>query len=78
MSAKSFEEAQSITQPVIYIGVERQEAKGFNKVVLIQENKDGLQTSENHVSGEVSVQMVNGVLKVYVKSLSLHELVRVL
>ena len=68
MSAKSFEEAQSITQPVIYIGVERQEAKGFNKVVLIQENKDGLQTSENHVSGEVSVQMVNGVLKVYVKS----------
>ena len=68
MSAKSFEEAQSITQPVIYVGVERQEAKGFNKVVLIQENKDGLQTSENHVSGEVSVQMVNGVLKVYVKN----------
>ncbi len=68
MSAKSFEEAQSRTQPVIYVGVERQEAKGFNKVILIQENKDGLQTSENHVSGDVSVQMVNGVLRVYVKS----------
>ena len=68
MSAKSFEEAQSTTQPVIYVGVERQEAKGFNKVVLIQENKDGLQTFENHISGDVSVQMVNGVLKVYVKS----------
>ena len=68
MSAKPFEEAQSTTQPVIYLGVERQEAKGFNKVVLIQENKDGLQTFENHLSGEVSVQMVNGVLRVYVKS----------
>ena len=66
--SKSFEEAQSITQPVIYVGVDRQEAKGFNKVVLIQENADGLQTSEIHVSGEVSVQMVNGVLKVYVKT----------
>lgn len=68
MSVKSFEEAQSITQPVIYVGVERQEAKGFNKVVLIQENKDGLQTTEHHMTGDVSVQMVNGVLKVYVKS----------
>tara|TARA_B100001029_G_C15033195_1_gene438416 strand:- start:764 stop:970 length:207 start_codon:yes stop_codon:yes gene_type:complete len=68
MSTKSFEEAQSITQPVIYVGVERQEAKGFNKVVLIQENKEGLQTTENHVSGDVSVQMVNGVLRIYVKS----------
>ena len=66
--AKTFEEAQRITQPVIYMGVNRQEAKGFNKVILIQENADGLQTSENHVSGDVSVQMVNGVLKVYVKS----------
>ncbi len=68
MSAKAFEEASEVTQPVIYVGVERQDAKGFNKVVLIQENKDGLKTSENHVSGEVSVQMVNGVLKVFVKS----------
>lgn len=68
MSVKSFEESQITTQPVIYVGVERQEAKGFDKVVLIKENKDGLQTSENHVSGEVSVQMVNGVLRVYVKS----------
>lgn len=65
---KSFEEAQEITQPVIYVGVDRQEAKGFNKVVLIQENKDGLQTTEHHITGDVSVQMVNGVLKVYVKS----------
>jgi hypothetical protein len=68
MSAKSFEEAQSTTQPVIYVGVERQEAKGFNKVVLIQENKEGLQTTEHHMTGDVSVQMVNGVLKVYVKN----------
>jgi hypothetical protein len=65
---KSFEEAQEITQPVIYVGVDRQEAKGFNKVVLIHEDKDGLQTTEHHLTGDVSVQMVNGVLKVYVKS----------
>mgnify|MGYP001474483969 FL=1 len=68
MSAKPFEETQRITQPVIYVGVERQEAKGFNKVVLIQEDKDGIQTTEHHMTGAVSVQMVNGVLKVYVKS----------
>ena len=68
MSVKSFEEVQSRTQPVIYVGVERQEAKGFNKVVLIQVNKDGIQTTEHHMTGDVSVQMVNGVLKVYVKS----------
>lgn len=65
---KTFEEAQSTTQPVIYVGVERQEAKGFHKVVLIHENKDGLQTSENHQTGEVSIQMTNGVLKVFVRS----------
>lgn len=65
---KSFEEVQSTTQPVIYVGVDRQEAKGFNKVVLIQEDKQGLQTIEHHMTGDVSVQMVNGVLKVYVKS----------
>jgi len=65
---KSFEKVVRTTQPVIYVGVERQEAKGFNKVVLIQENKDGLITFENHITGEVSIQMVNGVLKVYVKS----------
>jgi hypothetical protein len=64
---KSFEEAQEITQPVIYVGVDRQEAKGFNKVVLIHEDKDGVQTTEHHMTGDVSVQMVNGVLKVYVK-----------
>ena len=68
MSAKPFEETQRITQPVIYVGVERHEAKGFNKVVLIQEDKDGIQTTEHHMTGDVSVQMVNGVLKVYVKS----------
>ena len=63
---KSFEEAIEITQPVIYVGVDRQEAKGFNKVILIHENKEGLQTTEHHMIGEVSVQMANGVLKVYV------------
>jgi hypothetical protein len=65
---KTFEEAQNTTQPVIYVGVDRQEAKGFHKVVLIHENEDGLQTSENHQSGEVSIQMTNGVLKVFVRS----------
>ena len=65
---KSFEEAQETTQPVIYVGVDRQEAKGFNKVVLIHEDKDGLQTTEHHMMGDVSVQMVNGVLKVFVKT----------
>lgn len=65
---KSFEESQSITQPVIYVGTERQEAKGFHKAVLIHEDKDGLQTSENHLRGSVSIQMVNGVLNVYVIS----------
>ena len=65
---KTFEEAQNTTQPVIYVGVDRQEAKGFHKVVLIHENEDGLQTSENHQSGEVSIQMANGVLKVFVRS----------
>ena len=66
--AKSFEEAQSITQPIIYVGVDRQEAKGFNKVVLIHENKVGMNISETHLSGDVSIQMINGALKVYVKS----------
>lgn len=66
--AKSFEEAQEITQPVIYVGVDRQEARGFHKVVLIHEDNNGLQTSESHLSGDISVQMVNGVLKVFVKS----------
>tara|TARA_B100001287_G_C22660530_1_gene520097 strand:- start:400 stop:612 length:213 start_codon:yes stop_codon:yes gene_type:complete len=66
--AKSFEEAQKITQPVIYVGVDRQEARGFHKVILVHEDKDGLQTSESHLSGEISVQMVNGVLKVFVKN----------
>ncbi len=64
----TFEEAQSITQPIIYVGVNRQEAKGFNKVVLIHENKDGLQTTEHHLTGDISIEMVNGVLKVYVKN----------
>jgi hypothetical protein len=66
--SKSFEEAQEISQPVIYVGVEKQEARGFHKVVLIHEDINGIQTSENHLSGEVSVQMVNDTLKVFVKS----------
>lgn len=65
---KKFEEATQTTQPVIYVGVERQEAKGFNKVVLIHENEDGLQTYENHQTGDVSIQMDNGVLKVFVRN----------
>jgi len=68
LMSKSFEEAQEISQPVIYVGVEKQEARGFHKVVLIHEDINGIQTSENHLSGEVSVQMVNDTLKVFVKS----------
>ena len=63
---KPFEEAQRITQPVIYVGVNRQEARGFHKVILIHEDKGS--TSEHHFTGEVSVQMVNGVLKIFVIS----------
>ena len=65
---KSFEEAQETTQPVIYVGVDRQEAKGFRKAVLIKENKDGVQTTEHHLSGDISIQMINGELKVYVRA----------
>jgi hypothetical protein len=61
---KPFEEAQETTQPVIYVGVDRQEARGFHKVILIHEEKES--TSEHHFTGEVSVQMVNGVLKIFV------------
>lgn len=68
MSCKDFEEAQVLTQPVIYLGVNRQEVRGFNKVVLIREDKQGLQSLEHHLEGEVSIQMVNGELKVFVKS----------
>jgi hypothetical protein len=65
---KSFEEAIETTQPIIYVGVDRQEAKGFRKAILIKENKDGLQTTEHHLSGEISIQMINGELKVYVRT----------
>lgn len=64
----SFEEAQEITQPVIYLGVERQQAKGFHSVALIHEDEKGVHISEHHLSGDVSIQMINGVLKVFVKS----------
>jgi len=67
---KTHEESASTTQPVIWVGVDRQEAKGFHKVVLIRESKGGLNASETHVDGEVSVQMVNGELRVFVKATS--------
>lgn len=67
---KTHKESASITQPVIWVGVDRQEAKGFHKVVLISESQDGLNESEIHFEGEVSVQMVNGELRVFVTKTS--------
>ena len=66
---KKFEEAQSITQPVIYVGAEKQEAKGFDKVEVYVINPiNGVIESESHYSGEVSIQMVNGTLKIFLES----------
>lgn len=59
-------EEHSKTQPVILVGVDEQEARGFNRVVLISENKEGLYTSEQHLQGRVFIQMVNGTLVIKV------------
>lgn len=59
------DEAVEITQPVILVGVEETEMTGFNKVVLIVREGD-LNVSELHVSGKLSVRMVNDTLEVYV------------
>ena len=55
----------STTQPVILIGVNRQEAPDFKKLVLIVE-EDGVQVIENHYFGIVSIEMKNDQLVVYV------------
>jgi hypothetical protein len=55
------------TQPVIYVGVERQEAKGFDSIKLILEDAKGLIYSESHIKGVISVRMVNNILEIYVK-----------
>ena len=67
-STKTFKESVGVTQPVILVGVDRQEAPEFHHVVLVREDADGVQVSETHQhGGEVSVQMMNGTLKVFVK-----------
>ena len=66
---KTFEESIGVTQPVIFVGVSRQEALGFHHVTLIQEDENGVRLLETHLHGaSVSVQMVNGTLMVFVKT----------
>ena len=65
---KTVKESVGVTQPVILIGVDRQEAPEFHHVVLVREDVLGVQVSETHLhGGSVSVQMMNGTLKVFVK-----------
>jgi hypothetical protein len=59
------DEAVEITQPVILVGVEETEMAGFSKVVLIERRND-LNVSEIHLSGKLSVRMINDTLEVYV------------
>ena len=59
-------EENSKTQPVILVGVDEQEARSFNKVVLISQTKEGLHTSEKHLQGKVLIQMLNGTLVIKV------------
>tara|TARA_B000000609_G_C24141364_1_gene331449 strand:- start:528 stop:731 length:204 start_codon:yes stop_codon:yes gene_type:complete len=59
------QDPHSTTQPVILIGVDRQEAPEFKKVALIVE-EDEVRVIENHYFGIVSVEMRNDQLLVYV------------
>jgi hypothetical protein len=60
----------SKTQPVILLGVDEQEARGFNHIALISEDKNGVYTSEHRLSGVISVQMINDTLVIKVKTCS--------
>ncbi len=59
------QDPHSTTQPVILIGVDRQEAPEFKKLSVIIE-EDGVRVIENHYFGIVSVEMRNDQLLVYV------------
>ena len=63
---KKNKEPHTTTQPVILIGVDRQDAPEFDKLTLIIEDESGLKVLENHYFGIVSVEMRNNQLTVYV------------
>ena len=65
---KEYEESCSETQPVIWVGVEKQLAKGFNAVKILCENSKGLVYSESHFNGVVYVRMLNNTLEVCIKT----------
>jgi hypothetical protein len=64
---KKYEEACTETQPVIYIGVESQHAKGFDTVKILCEDSEGLIYSEQHLKGVIYVRMKNNTLELHIK-----------
>lgn len=64
---KKYEDACTQTQPVIYVGVDKQHAKGFDTVKVLCEDSNGLVYSEIHLKGVVYVRMVNNILEVCIK-----------
>ena len=65
--SKKYEEACTETQPVIYIGVDKQHAKGFDTVKVLREDSNGLVYSETHLKGIVHVRMINNTLEIFIK-----------
>lgn len=55
------------TQPVILIGVDRQEAPEFTELSVVVEDGKGEVLSESLFLGHVSVEMVNNKLVVYIR-----------
>ena len=55
------------TYPVILMGPEEKESLGFSFLRVICSDGEGFNYSESHFKGEISVQMVNDTLVVYVK-----------
>jgi hypothetical protein len=55
------------TYPVILMGPEEKESLGFSSLRVICCDGGGANYSESHFKGEISVQMVNDTLIVYVK-----------
>jgi len=63
---KEDKDPHTTTQPVILIGVDRQEAPEFEKITVIVEDETGLKVIESHYNGIVSVEMRNDRLLIYV------------
>jgi len=63
---KEDKDPHTTTQPVILIGVDRQEAPEFEKLTVIVEDETGLKVTESHYNGIVSVEMRNDRLFIYV------------